>query len=138
MKSAIVSSNALTRVKVAGLDMTVAEAIELKSSIKNYKTLVGQLKAQYGQNVQQMEYENQRVRANLESTLKRNDEKEQHQMSVMDYSRSYMKMHGVELCDPLNATKKIDELEKFISDFETSVDVVLSVTNATTTITVQA
>ena len=133
LKSALVISNATTRVKVADMDMTVAEAIELKSSIKNYKTLLGKLRDQFGACNQQMEHDNQRVRQSLESTLKKTEDTKE-QMISLDYIRSHMKIHGVEMDDPIDAQKKMDELETFITNFEDSVDVVLSVTNATTQI----
>jgi len=137
IKSSIVISNATTTVRICGRDMTVAEAIELKTSIKNYKNLLSQMKRQYGNSVQSMELENDRARRTLESSLVRNDsDKEKDRQSVEDYSRQYMKVNGVKLYDPLDITNKITEVDKFVVDFESEVDFILSERNATTFIEV--
>lgn len=137
IKSAIVSSNASTRIKVCGMDMSVAEAIELKSSIKNYKTLLMRMKQQYGDSTLRVEQENQRTRTNLENSLSKIDNgnsngNSSERLNVGDYSKSYMKIHGVEVYDPIKIEEKITSLEKFINDYESEVDFVLSEKNATT------
>jgi hypothetical protein len=122
------------------MDMTVAEAIELKSSIKNYKALLNQMRSQHSSSVYQVEQENNRTRNNLENSLSNrgnnsNGNDNSRVDNVGDYSRQYMKIHGVELFDPLNLSEKVESLEKFINDFESEVDFVLSEKNATTSIT---
>lgn len=136
LKSAIVSSNATTQVRVCGMDLTVAEAIELKSSIKNYKSLLSRMRAQYGDAVRTMEHENERARRNLEGSLSRNtsDDKDKDRMNVADYSKQYMTIHGVSLFDPLKIQGKVEDLDKFITEFQDEVDFLLSEKNATTTI----
>ena len=140
IKSSIVSSNANTTVRICSRDMTVAEAIELKTSIKNYKNLLAQMRRQYGNSVQSMEMENDRARRTLESSLARggnNDsDKDRDRQGVEEYSRQYMKVNGVRLYDPLNITGKITEVDKFVVDFESEVDFILSEKNATTFIEV--
>ena len=66
IKSAIVSSNAVTNVKICGKEMTIAEAIETKSSIKHHEYLIGQLKRQYADANRSVENINARVRQDLE------------------------------------------------------------------------
>ena len=139
LKSAIVASNANTKIRVCGMDLTVAEAIELKSSIKNYKTLLNRMRQQYGDSVVRVEQENQRSRTNLENSLSRSATDKNNSdatMNITEYSKQYMKMHGVELHDPINLKEKIDSLEKFINDYESEVDFVLSEKNATTKLSI--
>jgi hypothetical protein len=146
LKSSIVSSNANTKIRVCNIDMTVAEAIEMKSSINNYKTLLASMKRQYGDSVTLVESENQRSRNTLENSLTRVksgfDTSSNTQVgsgtdiNVGEYSRQYMSIHGVELFDPIKLNEKIESLEKFITEFETEVDFILSEKNATTIITI--
>lgn len=135
IKSAIVSSNANTRIRVCGMDMTVAEAIEMKSSIHNYKTLLMRMKQQFGDSTMRVEQENQRTRMNLENSLSKantDSSSSSDKLNVGDYSKSYMKVHGIEIYDPIKIEEKIQSLEKFINDYESEVDFVLSEKNATT------
>jgi hypothetical protein len=138
VKSAIVASNANTRIRVCGMDLTVAEAIELKSSIKNYKTLLNRMRQQYGDAMARVEQENARARSNLENSLAKanTDSNSGEKMNVTDYSKSYMKIHSTEIFDPIKLEEKINSLEKFITDYESEVDFVLSEKNATTKISV--
>jgi len=139
IKSAIVTSNANTFIRVCGMDLSVAEAIELKSSIKNHKNLLMKMKQQYGEAMMKIEQENQRTRTNLENSLNKVsvDSNSNEKLNVADYSKSYMKVHGVEIYDPIKLEEKIASMEKFISDYESEVDFVLSERNATTKIMIK-
>jgi hypothetical protein len=138
IKSKIVMSNALTKVTIDGKDMTVAEAIEMKSSIKHYKTLLGTMKAQYGESVKTMELINNQVRHELENKSNRGENKTEtgNTMSLSDFSKTYMDMHGVKLYDPIGLSNKVEDIDKLITGFENEVDFVLSEKNAVTKITV--
>ena len=136
LKSAIVTSNANTKIRVCGMDLTVAEAIELKSSIKNYKSLLNTMQTQYGYVSEYMERENSKVRSNLENSLGNNNSDNNNMDNVADYSKNYMKVHGLEIYDPLKLSEKVEDLGNFITEFEDEVDFVLSEKNATTTISI--
>ena len=136
IKSAIVMSNAVTKVTLCGQEMTVAEAIETKSSIKHKKNLLAVLKSQYGTTINNIESINAKVRKDLESKSNRDSDKDKQQMSLEEFSRTYITLHGVELFDPLNITQKIEQLEQFIVQFENEVDYILSEKNATTMIAI--
>jgi C4-type Zn-finger protein len=139
LKSAIVISNALTKVRICDMDLSIAEAIELKSSISNYENLLGTLKKQYATENRNVETLNDRTRNNLESISNNNKLKKDEDNTVADItslSRDYMNLHRVELFDPLSVKTKIDELESFITLFKDQVDFVLSEKNATTLIEV--
>lgn len=138
IKAAIVTSNANTIVTICGQNMTIAEAIETKSSIKHKKNLLAILKAQYGTTITTVENINARVRKDLEnkSTRESGNDKDKQNMSLEDFSKMYIGLHGVEIHDPLKISQKIEQLEQFITQFEQEVDYILSEKNATTLIDV--
>lgn len=136
IKSAIVTSNALTKVVICNQEMTVAEAIETKSSIKHKKNLLAVLKTQYGNTNNSIESINSKVRKDLETKSSRDSDKEKQQTSLEEFSKTYISLHGVELYDPLKISQKIEQLEQFITQFQQEVDYILSEKNATTTINV--
>ena len=136
IKSAIITSNATTKVTICGNEMTIAEAIETKSSIRHKKNLLAVLKAQYGNSVNTVEAINAKVRKDLENKSSREGDKDKQQMSLEEFSKTYISLHGVELFDPLKVSQKIEQLEQFIIQFEQEVDYILSERNATTLIEV--
>ncbi|QKF94722.1 hypothetical protein QKU48_gp1264 [Fadolivirus algeromassiliense] len=137
IKSAIVSSNATTKVTICGVEMTMAEAIETKSSIKHKKNLLAVLKSQYGNAVANIESINAKVRRDIETKSNRdNGDKDKQQMTLEEFSKTYVSLHGVELFDPLKVSQKVEQLEQFITQFEQEVDYILSEKNATTFIEV--
>lgn len=140
IKSAIVASNATTKVTICGQEMTIAEAIEMKSSIAHKKRLRDALKRQYGSAVSDVSAVNDRVLRDMEGKLHRTGngtaEKEENKLSPEEFAKSYMNINGVELFDPINASQLIEELDNFITNFEDEVDFILSEKNATTLITV--
>ncbi|MBS5368933.1 MAG: hypothetical protein KHY19_05675, partial [Coprobacillus cateniformis] len=66
IKSAIVKSNAVTEVKIGESVMTVAEAIERKTSIQYDELLLDKMKAQYAAATSNVERENKRVDAKVD------------------------------------------------------------------------
>jgi len=136
IKSSIVISNATSKVRICEREMTVAEAIELKSSIKNYKVLLEQMRRQYGEAVQNVEHLNNRARSVLENSISPASDSQKEGISdpqnMAEYSKQYMKVNGVELFDPIALNDKIALIDKFITDFENEVDFILSERNATT------
>lgn len=136
IKSCIVSSNANTRVNICGNELTVAEAIETKSSIKHYKNLLTVLKRQFADASQRVEQVNQRVRNEMDAKVThivKNSDKDDN-TNVKEFSRNYMETNSVDLFDKLNTPEKIENVETYIRDFESEVDYVLNEKNATTTI----
>lgn len=135
IKSRIIISNANTDVKICDTIMTVAEAIETKSSIKHQKNLLAQMKQQYGNMNLTVERANENVRRDLENKTSRGTDKEVlGGESLIGFSEKYMKMHGVSLYDPLGLGKKIEDLENYITEFDNQIDYILSESNARTMI----
>lgn len=134
IKSTIITSNAITKVTICDTEMTVAEAIETKSSIKHKKNLLAILKTQYGATIDQVENINGRVRKDIENKSTRDSDRDKQQTSLEEFSKTYFSLNGVELYDPLKISQKIEQLEQYITKFQQEVDYVLSEKNATTII----
>lgn len=141
LKSAIVQSNAATHLVVNGIDMTCAQAIEMKSSIQYKKMLLAQLESTYSTVTAKVEQENRRVDQNIEDALsgytnrdgsKRISEEEQNIIINKRHEEG-----DFEMVDPLDIANKIEELENEIDGFESSVDIALTVSNSTTFIEVE-
>ncbi|WNA16108.1 hypothetical protein XaC1_469 [Xanthomonas phage XaC1] len=137
IKGAIVKANAVTLVKVADVEMTIAEAIERKNSISFKQFLLDSLRRQQAEAVNsvtrleaQMQTEITKSRNELAAAGK-SDEAKLEQSSA-DIKKKALPV----LNDPNGIQAVIEALEKEIEDFVSNVDVVLSVANATTTIEV--
>ena len=136
LKSMIIMCNAQTKVVICGKEMTVAEAIETKSSIKHYKNLLAILKRQYAESNITVENINHKCRNDLENKTNRSGEnKDENKMDLVEFSKKYMEMHGVKLYDPLSVNNKIENIEKYVREFEDEVDYILAEKNSTTMIT---
>lgn len=137
IKSAIVKANAETKVKVSEKEMTIADAINFKSSIKFKKNLVESLKNQHNRTISLLNTGNEKVEKNIQSILEATFGKENVKVGNDDVDfvrKPYMETNEFHLFDPLGVIKKIEEIETEIGDFESEVDAVLSEINATTQI----
>lgn len=135
LKSALILSNATTKVKICGKEMTIAEVIEEKNAIKHKQELLRRLKDQYTRCVNEVEAVNQNLRRKLENETMNKNEKDD-KTSIEEYQRGYMKLHQIELYDPISVKSQIDKLENYIDNFQAEVDHVLSESNATTKVEV--
>ena len=136
IKSSIVMSNAVTKVTICDKEMTIAEAIETKSSIKHLENLLNRMKAQFAQETKIVEQLNDKVRRDLESKTKMTNEKDEGKIDLVEFSTTYMDMHGVKLYDPIKISKKIEDIESYVTKFKSEVDFVLTEKNSTTLIEV--
>ena len=134
IKSQIVMSNATTKVTICGKEMTIAEAIETKSSIKHLDNLLSRLKAQYAEATRTVENINEKVRRDIESKTKMTSEKEDSKFDLNEFSNTYLNLHGTKVYDPINASVKIAELEDYINKFRKEVDFILVEKNSNTLI----
>ena len=138
LKSAIVKSNATTIVEVGGKTMTVAEAIERKSSIEYEKLLLSAMKMQYSSATTTMLTENAKVDKQVDKMLetylgKESDKK----IAKEDYdtiSQPYRDKNEFALVDPLGIFDRMQAMEDDIAKFDGEVDVRLSICNSTTMI----
>lgn len=139
IKSAIVSSNAITKVIIAGKEMTVADAITTKAILVLKKALLERLKAQKSSITAVLNQKNEKIEANLQDLLSKSFGKDNIKTSATDYEyivKPFEEENKISLVDPLNIGETILSLEKEIADFESDVDAVLSESNAITKITI--
>lgn len=136
LKAAIVESNARTMLEVAGKKMTVAEAIERKTSIDYDKELLLAMKSQYAAATTTVRKENEKVDKKVDElistligkdTAKKLDEADQNAVEA-----PYRAKNEFELVDPLGLLDVITAMETEIDEFESTVDGRLTLSNATT------
>lgn len=138
LKSAIVNSNAITKVEIGGVTMTVAAAIEKKSSIEYDKRFLYAMKEQFDQAVSTVSRENAKVDAQcdrlIETQLSGDNKQKIDKVDIEAFTAPYRKQREFAIVDPLDIEKRIVELETNIDTFEAEVDTKLNVSNALTTI----
>lgn len=139
IKAAIIASNAVTKVRIAGREMTVAEAIDRRDTGIDFdKALLHSMKTQ----LQKMNLEIAKKEQDLEQKAEQYitnmfDKKDQYEQSEIDAARAkYIANAEPKLIDPSNLREEIERLEKDIEDFELEVDFSLSESNTVTMIEV--
>ena len=142
IKRAVVNSNAVTKVTVAGKEYTVAEAIDRKNKGTQFLTLLAQKMAK-DHAVAKMNAD----RANGPELDRRADDHIKVMFGSSDMKGSteearrvraeFIEAQTTELLDPIGAFKIIAELDEEVTSFLTAVDAALSVSNAITQITVE-
>lgn len=133
IKTAIVASNATTQVKIGEKEMSVADAITAKDLNKSKQALIDHLKAQQRNALAVLNKNNEVVEKNIQSMLEANmgkDNVKSDGAEVAGLRKSFLEATQWQLFDPLELTKKIEGLEKELSDFQTEVDACLSESNA--------
>lgn len=136
IKAAIIKSNAETEVEIAGEKMTVAKAIDTKTSIRYKKDLLNRMFANYTRAQQEANSKNLKLEQKINDMILAavgKDGKDKIDPNMYDaISKPIKEADEVGLVDPLNIKQKIDELEKYIEDFEAEVDAKLQVSNCIT------
>lgn len=138
IKSAIVESNAKTILKVGETEMTVAEAIERKSSIGYERMLLHKWKNQLSEALRHEKSYNDDVQHRLDNLLQNiaSSDKSDLTEATTTMAENYMAMNGAEILDPLKLAEEIEELDSQIDEFMGNVDTALSLSNAVTMIEV--
>lgn len=143
IKRAVILSNANVIVKVGDKEYTVAEAIYMKT--KGVSHLKG-VRNKLARDLRNAQLECDRANATLDERAYThvsnlfgggNDKKAALSEDMEAERKRFLESQVVELVDPVNAKKAIDELDKFINTFENEIDAALSVSNAVTNITVE-
>lgn len=138
LKGAIVRSNAVTEVEIAGKKMTVAEAIERKASIVLDKQLLQQLQSQLVANQSKAERVNVQMQTRLDTLIQTavGKDRKVDEAELKAITGPFEKQNRAELLDPSNLSKEIETLKKEIESFDEEVDYALSEVNAVTKLTV--
>ena len=141
IKSAIIQSNAVTKVDIAGKIMTVAEAIDKKSSIEYEISLLEKLTMQYKTSSDIIIKENEKVDYSIEQLLNTAYGKEGKekitQASYDAIAEPYRKANEYGLVDALDGEKLIKEMKDKIETFLSEVDTALQISNSTTIINIE-
>jgi hypothetical protein len=141
IKRAIIVSNGQTKVSIGGVEMTVAEAIEKKSSIKYLEQFHGVLNSQLVNANYQIQSQNARVEADIEKralALFGSDKNKVSSEQMKVVSDAVKSESEAKLLDPIGVEAKAKAVWKAYEDFATEVDFALSESNAKTSIEVPA
>lgn len=142
IKRAVVNANAVTKVVVAGVEYTVAEAIDRKNHGVEYLKLLAQTIAKdYAAATRTAEAANgdtldRRADDHVRIVVGNSDTKGA-TAEIQKVRREFIEAQTTELVDPIGALKVVEKLDEEVTSFLMEVDAVLSTSNATTTITVE-
>lgn len=142
IKRAVVLSNAVTKVAIAGKEYAVAEAIEMKNhgtdfEVKfatamniQHKNALLEIKGQNGKDLE--------TRADQYVTALYGNKDSKNISADAEKTRNeFLVNNAYELVDPINIVEKINEISRRTEEFMSEVDAALSVSNALTEITVE-
>lgn len=137
LKAAIVKSNATVVVTVAGKQMTVAEAIELKSTISAQRTMLSNMKRSYSMAQTAQNEHNKKVEEKIDNLLKSVYSADRSKVDSSNYdavAKPQWAKAKASLIDPLKLADQIKAKEAYIEELVTEVDYTLSEVNARTDI----
>lgn len=137
IKAKIVASNAVTKVEIAGKTLTVAEAIERKTSIEYEQELLNKMKRDFNRKNEEVERENINVQNRLDKMIQEalaGDTTGNASETIENISTTYKENNAAKIVNPLDILKTIEEKELEIDSFLGEVDIILSESNAKTTI----
>lgn len=133
IKGAVVKSNALVQVTIAGMAMTVAEAIERKTSIEAEKELLKVIRERVATTVKGVEKQNEEVQRRLDQLLTAalsGKESQRESRDIEAISKPFLAKNEARMEDPLDIAKVIRRMEDEINEFTAEVDIALTESNA--------
>jgi hypothetical protein len=141
IKRAVVQSNAVTTVTIGGVVYTVAEAIDMKNHGVEYRlALKDKMVREYSVAKATADQANgselSRRADDYIRTMVGNTDVKGMTEEVRRMRDDFIKAQTTELVDPIGVLKEIEVMNDEINTFLTNVDACLSVSNATTEITV--
>lgn len=139
IKSEIVKSNAQTKVLINSEEMTVAQAIEKKTSISYEKSFLSNMRSKLVRVRQNVDQLNQAAQDRLDRLLETTFSKDSSKVKsdeLESVAKPFMIRNEATLVDPIGVEKVIQDLEERITNFEAEVDIILSESNARTVINI--
>ena len=142
LKRAVVNSNAVTKVLIAGVEYTVAEAIDKKNHGTQFLSMMARRLAHaYNTTKMVVDRENgtrleDRADAFVKSLIGNTDTKGMTE-EIKTRREDFIAAQTLDVVDPIGAVKEMERLEEEVSSFLTNVDAALSVSNAITQIIVE-
>lgn len=139
IKSAIVMSNATTKVTIMKREMTVAEAIELKGTVGFRTSYLNSLRSQLMQEKLQIEKANAIMEAAIETSLNtvyagEKSKIDENTLKLISEPQKAQKENA--LLDPSKIEDRIAKLTEEIADLSSELDFTLSESNSKTVIVV--
>lgn len=141
IKKGVDLSNAITTVDIDHKKMTVVEAIAMKNhGIGNKELLLNTLKRQYSAHKQILNKENETLNDRADNYIialyGAKDTKTDTDKTARE-KQAFIETNTIDMIDPINIEKVINDLQDEIDKFTAEIDAVLSETNATTQITIE-
>ena len=143
MKRAVVLSNAITKVKIGGVEMTISEAIEEKNHgvefkralLNNMVSAYNAAQAEFNRNSGDMLEKKAETYVLSVIQAQPKDSKMTVDSDAMKTLRqTYIENNSYDMLDPIGIAKVIEALDAEITEFEAEVDAALSTSNALTVI----
>ncbi len=134
LKSAIIASNATTRVNIGADNLTVAEVIERRQSLPIKKTLLDRMRAQRDTVQRQFEANNTQMEAELQRLLETQFGNSSKTPEIEGISKQFRDSRRAEVLDPLSIDAEIAKLSEYIDNYDKEANLVLSESNAVTKI----
>jgi hypothetical protein len=136
IKSKIMLSNAVTMVKIGGQEYTITEALARKNSIEFEQNFLAQMRHQLSIMRDAIERQKPKLEESVQKMIEENLGKDA-KPTKEDYNTiadPFLKANELNLLDPCDISKKVEELDDDIDTFLAEVDLVLSESNAKTEI----
>ena len=135
IKSAVMKSNAITEVKIAGKIFTVQEAIDAKNSIGYKEQLLKELRTQNQETRYLVDGINDEVQQRLDRLLESSVGKEKTSSKELEaISKPFLERNQAVVVDDIQIEETIKNIETEIDDFLSEVDLSLNEINSQTTI----
>jgi len=134
IKSAIVQSNAVTTVSIAGADYTIAEAVERKRTIEFERDLLSNFQRQFTEVKEQMDTHQRNEQARVERLLTTELAKDAKTNVdvIQQLTTTFLAQNKATIVDPLNLSDLIRTMTEELDNFATQVDYILSESNGRT------
>ena len=139
IKAALVKSNAETTVSFQGREISVAEAIELKSTVSFKELYLGRLRNTKTAALQQVDSYNSKLDGTIQVMLQSVYGADKSKVDPSQYdsiANPQKDKNEVSILDPKGIDKVIESLEESIQALKTELDFTLSESNARTTVTI--
>lgn len=140
IKSAIVLSNASTYVRVLGKDITVAECIDLKSTLEFRQNYLQVLHISLARELTDISKANELLDKSIELSMNTIYGSEKGKVTEDSYkavANPQKEQKEYSILDPMKIESKIEKVTKEIEELSSELDFLLSESNARTAITIE-
>ena len=140
LKHAIMTSNATTKIEVAGKTYSVMTAIDRKRTIEKEKLVVKYMRDALIRAEYKVNQENDKMESYIQrqtNAMAGGDLSSKKDDYIIAFEKSYREQNSWDLVDPLKIRDLIEQREQEISMFELEIDTALTVSNAITKIEIE-